>query len=150
MECTSITKLPTSIGHLSNLRGLNIQGCGELQSVPESLRHLNLLAGLRISDCGASLERLGLLSALQGLHIWECTSIAQLPGSCVIVLDATFLSCGRNAVWDGIRWDWIPLKVDNEQVLETNDCGFLRHVQEDIRSGRLILQRVHSSPCHMM
>ena len=149
VECTSITQLPMSIGHLSSLRGLNIQGCGELQSVPDSLRHLNLLAGLQISDCGASLERLGLLRALQGLRIWGCTSIAQLPASCIMVLDITLFSWGRDVVWDGVQWNWIPLKVNEEQVLETNDCGFLRHVQEGTRSGRLILQRVHSSPCHM-
>ena len=33
------------------------------------------------------------------------------------------------------------------QVLEANDCGFLRHV-EHTQSGRLILQRAYKLPCY--
>ncbi|KAG0575947.1 hypothetical protein KC19_5G042700 [Ceratodon purpureus] len=148
-ECPSLTKLPTSIGQLSSLRGLWMEGCGEIQSVPYTLRQLNALEGLQIMDCG-SLEGMGLLRALQGLRIWGCTSATELRGSCLVVVDSKFWSPA--SIWDteGKQywpWPWPCCNVKEVRVVEANDCGYLRHVQEDTASGRPILQRVHNLPC---
>ena len=62
-----------------------------------------------------------------------------------MVGDSTYYTSAN--IWDGKLWDWVPLNVKEEQVLEVNDCRILRHDREDTRSGRLILQRVHNSPC---
>ncbi|KAG0615472.1 hypothetical protein M758_5G044100 [Ceratodon purpureus] len=146
-ECPSFTKLPTSMGQLSSLRWLWMQGCGEFRSVPHSLRQLNALEMLQIMDCG-SLEGMGLLRALQGLRIWGCTSATELPGSCLVVVDSNFWSPA--SIWDTgeLRPDiWPRCNVKEVRVVEANDCGFFRHVQEDTESGRPILQRVHNLPC---
>ncbi|KAG0504123.1 hypothetical protein KC19_N018900 [Ceratodon purpureus] len=146
-ECPSLTKLPTSIGQLSSLRWLWMEGCGEFRSVPHSLSQLNALEMLQIMDCG-SLEGMGLLRALQGLRIWGCTSATELPGSCLVVVDSNFRSPA--SIWDTeevTSWSRSRYDVKEVRVVEANDCGYLRHVQEDTESGQPILQRVHNLPC---
>ncbi|KAG0562624.1 hypothetical protein KC19_9G160500 [Ceratodon purpureus] len=146
-ECPSFTKLPKSIGQLSSLRWLWMEGCDELRSVPHTLRQLNALEGLQIMDCG-SLEGMGLLRALQGLRIWGCTSATELPGSCLVVVDSNFWSPA--SIWDreyDEYWYRSLFNVKEVRVVEANDCGFLRHVEEDTESGRPVLQRVHNLPC---
>ncbi|KAG0563627.1 hypothetical protein KC19_8G046500 [Ceratodon purpureus] len=144
-HCRSLTKLPESIGHLSRLEQLMIEGCGELQPLPESLRQLSALVWLGILDCG-SLEGLGVLRVVPGLRIWGCTSVTNLSGSCLIVLDDN----RYYSSW--YRYDdsneFFPVRGDLKEmrVVEANDCGFLRLVQ-DAESGRSILQRVHKVDC---
>ncbi|KAG0563674.1 hypothetical protein KC19_8G050100 [Ceratodon purpureus] len=144
-HCRSLTKLPESIGHLSRLQSLTIKGCGELQPLPESLRQLSALVWLGILDCG-SLEGLGVLRVLPGLRIWGCTSVTNLPGSCLIVLDRNY----RDPSWykydDGNQYYSVRGDLTEMRVVEANDCGFLRLVQ-DAESGRSILQRVHKVDC---
>ncbi|KAG0564039.1 hypothetical protein KC19_8G078200 [Ceratodon purpureus] len=144
-HCRSLTKLPESIGHLSRLEVLRIEGCGELQPLPESLRQLSALLLLQILDCG-SLEGLGVLRVLPGLRIWGCTSVTNLSGSCLIVLDRKY----RDPSWykydDGNRYRYVRGDLTEMRVVEANDCGFLRLVQ-DAESGRSILQRVHLLDC---
>ncbi|KAG0608634.1 hypothetical protein M758_8G121100 [Ceratodon purpureus] len=153
-QCTSLTKLPESIGLLSSLRGLRIQGCAGLQALPDSLRQLNALERLDVLDCG-SLEGLGvsrLLSdvrifgrrVLPGLRIWGCTSVTELPGSCLMVVDSNF----SDPFWvacDGI-YGIIREDLKELQLVEENDCGLLRHVH-DTGTGRFIVQRIHEVPC---
>ena len=145
VECTSITELPDTIGLLSSLSLLRIECCVELQSLPASVCQLNVLQVLLVIDCG-TLEDLGLMRVLQGLRIWGCTSITELPGSSLIVMDSNFLE----TVWyyDLIEgwYELVPRDLEELRVLEENDCGFLRLVQ-DTRTGRLLLQRVQSAPC---
>ena len=145
VNCASITRLPSSVGHLSSLLLLQIQGCGELRSLPESLNQLNALRRLQILECGSSLEGLGLRRALRGLRIWGCTSITQLPGSCLVVVDSKFDSPAY--FWDGEDWAWVRRDVKEVGMVEVNDCGVLRQVQEERESGRAIVQRVHNSSC---
>ena len=128
-----------SIGHMSSLQALLIHGCGALQSHPDSLSQLNKLLRLQILDCGSSLKGLDVLRALQGLRIWRCTSITELPGSCLVVVDSNFQS--PTFIWDGEEWWWVRRDVKKGQEVEANYCGFLRHVREDTESGRAILQR---------
>ena len=143
VKCTSMTELPTSIGHLSSLRVLRIEDCGELESLPNSMRQLNALQMLQILDCG-SLEGLNALRVLKGLRIWGCTSITELPGSSLVVVDSDFWS--PTCIWDREGPIWVPRGLMELPRVEANDCGFLRHVQ-DTESERLILQRVHNLPC---
>ncbi|KAG0607725.1 hypothetical protein M758_8G049800 [Ceratodon purpureus] len=144
-HCRSLTKLPESIGHLSRLEVLQIEGCGELQPLPESLRQLSALWWLGILDCG-SLEGLGVLRVLPGLRIWGCTSVTNLSGSCLMVLDGNY----RDPSWyyyeDFNEYLSVRRDLTEMRVVEANDCGFLRVVQ-DAESGRSILQRVHKVDC---
>ena len=126
MNCASIPKLPTSIGHLSSLQDFFIHGCNALQTFPNSLNQLNKLVRLQILDCGRSLRELDLLRALQGLRIWGCTSINELPGSCLMVVDSNFESPAW--IWDSEEVLWICRDVKARQEVEANDCGVLCHV----------------------
>ncbi|KAG0608202.1 hypothetical protein M758_8G087000 [Ceratodon purpureus] len=144
-HCRSLTKLPESIGHLSRLRELWIEGCGELQALPESLRHLSALVWLHLLDCG-SLEGLGVLRVLPGLRIWGCTSVTSLSGSCLMVLDRNCCDASWYFYDDDDQWPFVRGDLKELRVVEANDCGFLRLVQ-DAESGRSILQRVHKEDC---
>ncbi|KAG0564197.1 hypothetical protein KC19_8G091300 [Ceratodon purpureus] len=144
-HCRSLTKLPESIGHLSRLVSLGIEGCGELQPLPESLRQLSALVWLQILDCG-SLEGLGVLRVLPGLRIWGCTSVTNLSGSCLIVSDRKRCDPSSYFYDDGKGHFYVRGDLKELRVVEANDCGFLRLVQ-DAESGRSILQRVHKEDC---
>ncbi|KAG0564220.1 hypothetical protein KC19_8G093100 [Ceratodon purpureus] len=144
-HCRSLTKLPESIGHLSRLEVLSIEGCGELQALPESLRQLSALVWLGILDCG-SLEGLGVLRVLPGLRIWGCTSVTNLSGSCLIVLDRNYCDPSWYFYDDVNQYYSVRGDLKELRVVEANDCGFLRLVQ-DAESGRSILQRVHKEDC---
>ena len=142
VQCISITKLPTSIGQLSGLTLLALEGCSGLQTLPDSLSQLNALRSLRVLECG-SLEGLGGWRVLQGLRIWGCTSITELMRTCLVVMV------------DHSDWFWYWTLGENTQVrgevrdlrrLETNDCGYLRHVEE-AKNGRTMVQRVHQRRC---
>ncbi|KAG0610829.1 hypothetical protein M758_7G095000 [Ceratodon purpureus] len=150
----SLTKLPESIGLLSSLRGFRIEGCAGLQPLPDSIRQLNALERLDILDCG-SLKSLGVSTVLSdvricgrrvlpGLRIWGCTSVTELPGSCLMVVDSNF----SDPDWFGRDHVLVPIREDLKELrlLEENDCGFLRHVQDTL-TGRFIVQRVHEEPC---
>ena len=145
VNCTSMRELPTSIGHLSSLHRLVIEGCGELQSLPDSLRQLDALQYLHIMECG-SLEGLGARRVLQGLRIWGCTSISELPGSCLVVVDSNFCNpAWYHAIMDeSIFIGEAGLK--EVAVLEAHECGFLRVVQDNEGRG-INLQRVYEFPC---
>ncbi|KAG0601411.1 hypothetical protein M758_11G108300 [Ceratodon purpureus] len=144
-HCRSLTKLPESIGHLSRLEELWIEGCGELQPLPESLRQLSALVRLQILDCG-SLEGLGVLRVLPGLRIWGCTSVTNLSGSCLIVLDRKRCDPSWYTYYDFNQHLSMRGNLKEMRVVEANDCGILRLVQ-DAESGRSILQRVHKVDC---
>lgn len=132
-QCPSLNKLLTSLGQVSRLCGLTIDGCGELQ--PQILE---------IMDYG-NLEALGLSRILQRLRIWGCTSISELPGSCVMVLANGFSN--PDYFWDTEeKYEWVRYDLKEMRVVEANDYGVLRHVQ-DIHTIWGILHRVYNSPC---
>ncbi|KAG0586241.1 hypothetical protein KC19_2G074800 [Ceratodon purpureus] len=153
-QCPSLTKLPESIGLLSSLRDFRIAGCAGLQPLPDSIRQLNALERLDILDCG-SLVGLGVSTVLSdvrifgrrvlpGLRIWGCTSVTELPGSCLMVVDSNF----SDPMWFGHHDNDqpVPENLKELRLVEENDCGFLRHVH-DTPTGRFIVQRVHEVPC---
>ncbi|KAG0607530.1 hypothetical protein M758_8G035600 [Ceratodon purpureus] len=153
-KCPSLTKIPESIGLLSSLRAFRIEGSAGLQPLPDSIRQLNALERLDILDCG-SLEGLGVSRVLSdvrifgrrvlpGLRIWGCTSVTELPGSCLMVVDSNV----SDPDWYGLDDEFSPIPEDLKELrlVEENDCGFLRHVH-DTPTGRFIVQRVHEVPC---
>ena len=50
LEGITITKLPTSIGHLTGLALLNVRDCKSLTCLPSILINLKLLKDVNISD----------------------------------------------------------------------------------------------------
>ena len=141
-DCTSFTTLPTSIGYLSSLCRLRIEACKKLEPLPDSLRQLTALEVLTILNC-RSLEYLGVLRVLENLPIWGWTSITTLPGSCLRVINSTIYDADTFSGFP-IYWKFRDLK--ELHVIEANDCGMLRIVQ-DTTNGQLMLQRLHNLPC---
>ena len=69
-----------------------------------------------------------------------CTSVTELSGSCLMVVDSDFW----NPAWFEYFEDIYPVRrgLKELQVVEANDCGLLRLVQER-DGGRVMWQRVH-------
>ena len=72
--CTSITMLPDSIGHLSQLQLLDLYRCKNLKKVPSSIGKLRALQKLK----EAMLESITTLFRLQRLYLYRCLSISNL------------------------------------------------------------------------
>ena len=51
LDGIAITKLPTSIGHLTGLTLLNVRDCNSLTCLPSTLFNLKLLKDVNISRC---------------------------------------------------------------------------------------------------
>ena len=68
LDGIAITKLPTSIGHLTSLALLNIKDCKSLMCLPSTLFYLKLLKEMNISGC-SKLE--GLPEILGNIEIVE-------------------------------------------------------------------------------
>ena len=51
LDGTAITKLPTSIGHLTGLASLNLRDCKNLVYLPRSIFNLKLLKNVDLTGC---------------------------------------------------------------------------------------------------
>ena len=84
MYSLSMTKLPKTIGLLTNLGHLLLYQCWKLRKLPNCIGHLKLLETLFVMEC-LSLETLpsslGALACLQELRIIKCISLKKLPTS---------------------------------------------------------------------
>ena len=143
VQCTCITKLPTSIGQLSGLWELELQGCSGLQALPDSLKPAKCVA---VSSSTGMWQPggFGLVESVARASHLGCTSVTELPGSCLLVM------VDDHPDWVGYYGFEEGLIVRGEmrelRRLEKNDCGYLRLVGE-AKSGRTMVQRVHQWPC---
>ncbi|CAN5970163.1 unnamed protein product [Sphagnum jensenii] len=81
-DCTALEELPQTIGKLSRLKNLDVQGCSTLKALPDSVGELLELTQLNLSNC-TTLEKLPdticLLSKLEKLWLINCTELEFLP-----------------------------------------------------------------------
>ncbi|CAK9224471.1 unnamed protein product [Sphagnum troendelagicum] len=81
-DCTTLEELPQTIGKLSRLNNLDVQGCSTLKALPNSVGELVELTQLNLSNC-TTLKRLPnticRLSKLQKLWLNNCTKLKFLP-----------------------------------------------------------------------
>nr|XP_023885347.1 disease resistance-like protein DSC1 [Quercus suber] len=111
---TAITKLPTSIGHLTGLVLLDIRDCKSLTCQPSSIFNLKLLKGLNISGC-SKLERLpenvGNAESVEELDV-SGTAIREVPSSIGLLKNLKVLSlngCKGLSSFDSTSWyDLLP------------------------------------------
>ncbi|KAG0598623.1 hypothetical protein M758_12G088800 [Ceratodon purpureus] len=131
-DCTSITKLPDSIGQLSQLQLLYLNGCTNLEKLPESIGQLKALESLVLSCCislKAIPNSLG-LSSLTWLSAWGCQSLVKLPTS---VGQSSQLRC---LSLRGCRsLEKLPKSIGQLQALEhlfLNGCTSLKALPDSI------------------
>ncbi|THF94583.1 hypothetical protein TEA_002931 [Camellia sinensis var. sinensis] len=83
LDGTSVSELPPSVGHLTNLGLISLSNCENLRSIPDSICQLKDLRTLILSGC-SKLDKLppdlGVLNCLYELRA-DWTAIRQLPSS---------------------------------------------------------------------
>ncbi|KAL4625612.1 hypothetical protein ACB092_05G038500 [Castanea dentata] len=91
---TAITKLPTSIGHLTGLVLLNLRDCKSLTCLPSNIFNLKLLKDVNISGC-SKLERLpenvGNAESVEELDV-SGTAVREVPSSIGLLKNLKVLS----------------------------------------------------------
>ncbi|KAL4355862.1 hypothetical protein AHAS_Ahas09G0029100 [Arachis hypogaea] len=81
---TEIETLHTSIGHMENLRSLNLEGL-KLKHLPNALSGLKSLKYLNLSRSGVEFDKHQLhvlfngLQSLEKLHVTDCSNLFELP-----------------------------------------------------------------------
>ena len=94
LDGTAITKLPASIGHLTNLVLLNVRDCKSITCLPGTLFNLKLLKSVDFSRC-SKLERLpenvGDAETVEVLDV-SGTSIKEVPSSLGCLINLKVLS----------------------------------------------------------
>ena len=153
---TAITKLPTSIGHLTSLVLLNVRDCKSLTCLPSCIFNLKLLKDVNISGC-SKLERLpknvGNAESVEELDV-SGTAIREVPSSIGLLKNLKVLSfngCKGLSSFNSTSWyDLLPFssrpKIANPMSfssisglcslteLKPKDCN-LKEIPNDI--GRL-------------
>ena len=97
LDETAITKLPTSIGHLTGLALLNIKNCKSLTCLPNTIFNLKFLKDVNIFGCtklGRLSENLGNAESIEKLDLSD-TAIRQVPSSISLLKNLKVLSFSR-------------------------------------------------------
>ncbi|CAK9224463.1 unnamed protein product [Sphagnum troendelagicum] len=93
-DCTALEELPQTIGKLSRLKNLDVQGCSTLKALPDSFpcKELRMLI---LKDCTALEElpqTIGKLSRLKNLDVQGCSTLKALPDSVGELVELTQLN----------------------------------------------------------
>ncbi|KAG0583652.1 hypothetical protein KC19_3G152200 [Ceratodon purpureus] len=83
-KCTSITRLPNSIGQSSQLQNLYLRDCEKLKILPKSIGQLKRLQNLQLWGCSSLKglpESIGQASGLHHVDLARCTKLKKLPES---------------------------------------------------------------------
>ena len=94
LDGTAITKLPTSIEHLTDLASINLRDCKNLVCLPNTIFNLKLLKDVDISGCSKLerlLENLGNAESIEELDV-SGTAIRQVPPSIGLLKNLKHLS----------------------------------------------------------
>ena len=129
---TTIETLHTSIGHLNNLKSLNLEGL-RLNHVLKELSCLKSLKDLNLSRSGLEFDKgqlhvlfNGLLS-LQILHLKDCSNLFELPDNISVLSELHELRL------DGSSIKTLPASIKHLQKLETlslENCNQLLSLPE--------------------
>ncbi|KAF8112756.1 hypothetical protein N665_0062s0100 [Sinapis alba] len=82
--CSSLVKLPSSIGNATNLQNLYLSGCSSLVKLPSSIGNATNLQNLYLDRCSSLIKlpsSIGNATNLQNLELDRCSSLVKLPSS---------------------------------------------------------------------
>ena len=94
LDGTAITKLPTSIGHLTGLASLNLSDCKNLVYLPCTISNLKLLKNVDLTECSKldkRLEKMRNMESVEELDVSE-TPIRQVLSSIGLLTNLKGLS----------------------------------------------------------
>ena len=95
-QCQFMTKIPQTIGLLTNLDHLSLWHCKKVQELPNSIGQFKMLIVLFLRYCNCLETRphlLGALTSLKNLSLVNCTAITKLPtsiGHCQALRNCTY------------------------------------------------------------
>eukprot|EP01018_Ginkgo_biloba_P024596 Gb_22273 [translate_table: standard] len=84
VEMGNLTRIPQSIGKLSQLVTFRLWGLANMRAIPDSIGNLSRLKWLILRECPQLQElptSIGNLSSLRKLHLRECPQLQELPTS---------------------------------------------------------------------
>ena len=122
LDGTAITKLPTSIGHLTGLALLNIRDCKKLMCLPSTIFNLKFLKNVDIFGCtklGRLPENLGNAKSIEKLDLGQ-TGIRHVPSSIVLLKNLkglSFYGCkglssSNNSWYERLTFYFMPRNPD--------------------------------------
>ncbi|EOA33488.1 hypothetical protein CARUB_v10019665mg [Capsella rubella] len=82
--CSSLKKLPFSIGRAINLQKLYLYGCSSLEKLPSSIVNATNLQEIDLTQCSSLVvlpSSIGNAANLQKLNLKGCSSLVKLPSS---------------------------------------------------------------------
>ena len=143
---TAITKLPTSIVHLTDLVLLNVRDCKSLTCLPSIIFNLKLLKDVNISGC-SKLERLpenvGNAESVEELDV-SGTAIREVPSSIGLLKNLKVLSftgCKGLSSFNSTSWyDLLPFS-SRPKIADTMGLSFL--------SGLCSLTKLNLRDCNL-
>ncbi|XP_048605865.1 disease resistance protein TAO1-like [Brassica napus] len=81
-KCSSLEKLPFSIGNMTNLHDLDLTDCSSLMELPFSIGNMTNLEKLNLYGCSSLLPfSIGNMTNLKKLNLYGCSSLVELPSS---------------------------------------------------------------------
>ncbi|XP_006282387.2 probable disease resistance protein RPP1 isoform X3 [Capsella rubella] len=81
-DCSSLVKLPSTIGYTKNLQKLNLRGCSSLVKLPSTIGYTKNLQILNLGECSSLISLpsfIGTSTNLQILNLGGCSSLVDLP-----------------------------------------------------------------------
>ncbi|WRX26025.1 Toll/interleukin-1 receptor homology (TIR) domain - like 10 [Theobroma cacao] len=166
LDGTGIKELPSSFGHLSSLKVLNLLGCSKLENLPdftmiENLESLNLEGCISLVDVHPSIS---FLPKLKLLNLRNCVSLRSLSiNNEMESLETLILSGCKNLKkfleisrkmehllelhLDGTSMEELPSSVGNLsslKVLNLSGCSILEN------SPPSFLQRIYKKGCEVL
>ena len=144
---SAITKVPSSIGHLKDLRYLELRNCENLVTLPNNIGNMTHLLSLRLRNC-PKLQKLpdslrSLQSCLKKLEIGGCNLMeGEIPSDLWCLSSLTCLDVSGNHIR---RIPTSIIQLSKLKRLYMSHCPMLEEIPELPSSLRVI--QAHHCPC---
>ncbi|ESQ55949.1 hypothetical protein EUTSA_v10027056mg, partial [Eutrema salsugineum] len=128
--CSSLVEFPSSIGNLINLQFLDLKGCSKLEAIPSSIGNVIKLLILDLTGCSSLVElpsSIGNLINLKDLDLRGCSSLVKLPSSIENLHNLSYLPLKGCS-----KLEALPININMESLdtLDLTDYSSLKNFPE--------------------